>query len=188
MIKIILVGKRVEVLTNHFKIEFDQTSESIILYQFDVDVEILMRDGSWRSCKRDERFQVMKTIFEREQFPLIWYDQGKNLYAKENLTLTLKSEYECEIIHKKTNRKNRFRFLLLNLVKTYDLKTIFDFIQRKISHRPHDPVRILETLLKQIQRAEMIVIKNQSYPKNQRLDDLGKYTINQFFLFRIFLS
>ncbi len=174
ILQIILVGQRVEVFTNHFKIEFSQVSEPIIFYQFDVDVEILMRDGSWRSCKRDERFQVMKTIIEREQFPLVWYDQGKNLYATENLTLKLKNEYECEIIHKKTGRINRFRFLLINLVKTYDLKTIFDFIQRKISVRPHDPIRILETLFKQTQRAEMIVINNQSYPKNQKLDDLGE--------------
>ena len=167
-------------MTNHFKIEFAQTSEPTILYQFDVDVEILMRDGSWRSCKKDERFQVMKTIIEREQFPLVWYDQGKNLYAKENLTVNLKTEYECEIVHRKTGRKNRFRFLLLNLVKTYDLKTIFDFIQRRIPHRPHDPIRILETLFKQIQKAEMIVIKSQSYSKNQRLDDLGKHFRNSF--------
>jgi hypothetical protein len=137
-----------------------------------------MRDGSWRSCKKDERFQVMKTIIEREQFPLVWYDQGKNLYAMENLTLVLKKEYESEIVHKKTGRTNRFRFLLINLVKTYDLKTIFDYIQRRIPVRPHDPVRILEILFKQTQRAEMITIKNQSYPKNQRLDDLGK-TFNQ---------
>jgi len=168
-----LVGKRIEILTNHFKIELNSTNESQFIYQFDVDVEILMRDGSWRSCKRDERFQVMKTIIDREKFPLVWYDQGKTLYSQENLTLKLKNEYECEITHRKTGRKNRFRFLLINLVKTYDLKVLFDFIQRRITHRPHDAVRILETLLKQTQRAEMVVIKNQFYYKNQRLDDLG---------------
>ncbi|CAF1508752.1 unnamed protein product [Adineta steineri] len=167
------LGQRIELYTNHFKIEFEKTSEPIILYQFDVDVEILMRDGAWRSCKKDERFQVLKTIIEREKFPLVWYDEGKNLYAKENLTLNFKNEYECEIIHKKTGRTNRFRFLLINLVKTYDLKILFDFIQRKLPIRPHDPVRILETLFKQTQKSEMITIKNQSYPKNQRLDDLG---------------
>ena len=132
-----------------------------------------MRDGSWRSCKKDERFQVMKTVIEREKFPLVWYDQGKSLYAKENLTIKFNKEYECEILHKKTNRTNRFRFLLINLVKTYDLTVLFDYIQRKTLVRPHDPVRILETLLKQTQRSEMITIKNQSYPKNQKLDDLG---------------
>ncbi|UJR24794.1 hypothetical protein I4U23_006169 [Adineta vaga] len=167
------VGQRIDIFTNHFKIEFEKNSDSLQLYQFDVDVEILMRDGSWRTSKKDERFQVIKTIIERENFPLVWYDQGKNLYAKENLTLKYKKEYECEIKHKKTDRINRFRFLLINLVKTYDLKFIFDFIQRKIPLKPHDPVRILETLLKQTQRTEMICIKNQSYPKHQKLDDLG---------------
>ncbi|CAF3451427.1 unnamed protein product, partial [Rotaria sp. Silwood2] len=54
------VGQRVEVYTNHFKIEFLNINEGVTLYQFDVDVEILMRDGSWRSSKKDERFQVMK--------------------------------------------------------------------------------------------------------------------------------
>jgi len=146
-----------------------------------------MRDGSWRSSKKDERFQVMKTIIEREEFPLVWYDQGKTLYATQNLTLILKKEYECEIVHKKTGRTNRYHFLLINLVKTYELKTIFDFIQRKIPIRPHDPVRILETLFKQTQSAEMIVIKNQSYPKNQRLDDLGiQEKENQFILLFLF--
>ena len=152
-------------------------SESTTLYQFDVDVEILMRDGSWRASKKDERFQVMKSIIDREQFPLVWYDQGKTLYSIQNLTLSLKKEYECEIVHQKTGRRNRYRFLLINLVKTYDLKSIFDFVGRKIPSRPHDTVRILEILFKQMQRAEMITIKNQSYPKNQKLDDLGKIHI-----------
>jgi eukaryotic translation initiation factor 2C len=167
------VGDRIELYSNHFKIDFSKRSNEVILYQFDVDVEILMRDGSWRSCKKDERLQVMKTIFEREHFPLVWYDEGKNLYSIENLTLNLKKEYQCEIIHKKTERTNKFRFLLINLVKTYELKTIFDFMEKRISVRPHDPVRILETLFKQTQRSDMVTIKNQSYPKHQRLDDLG---------------
>ena len=168
-----LAGQRIDLYTNHFRLEFSKHTQEAILYQFDVDVEILMRDGSWRSCKKDERLQVTKTIVERERFPLVWYDEGKNLYSIENLNLTLKKEYQCEIVHKKTGRTNKFRFLLINLVKTFELKTIFDFIDKKISQRPHDPVRILETLFKQTQRSEMVTIKNQSYPKHQRLDDLG---------------
>jgi hypothetical protein len=54
------VGQRIELYTNHFSINFSKRSNDVILYQFDVDVEILMRDGSWRSCKKDERFQVLK--------------------------------------------------------------------------------------------------------------------------------
>ena len=169
------MGKRIEVLTNHFKIEFLRPIDSQIIHQFDIDVETLLRDGSWRSCRKDERFEVMKTIIERENFPLVWYDQGKNLYSMENLTLTLKKEYECQITQKKTGRKNRFRFLLINLVKTYQLKDIEEFIQKKSPRRPQDSMRILEILLKQIQQTEMIVIKNQFYHKNQRLDDLGNY-------------
>lgn len=167
------VGQRIELYTNHFPIKFSKQSHETILYQFDVDVEILLRDGSWRSCKKDERLQVLKTIIDQERFPLVWYDEGKNLYAIENLTLNYKKEYQCELTHPKTERKNKFRFLLINLVKTYELKSIFDFIEKRIAVRPHDPVRILETLFKQTQRAEMITIKNQSYLKEQRLDDLG---------------
>ena len=166
-------GQRVELYTNHFRLDFSKIAKEMILYQFDVDVEILMRDGSWRSCKKDERFEVLRTIIEREQFPLVWYDEGKNLYSSENLTLNWKKEYQCELIQKKTGRTNKFRFLLINLVKTYELKTIFDFMEKRIAQRPHDPVRILETLFKQTQRAEMVTIKNQSYAKHQRLDDLG---------------
>ena len=69
---IFLVGQKVELYTNHFKVDLPKASESVVLYQFDVDVEILMRDGSWRSCKKDERFDVMRTIIDREHFPLVW--------------------------------------------------------------------------------------------------------------------
>jgi hypothetical protein len=174
VVRSFLAGQRIELYTNHFRIEFSKHAKESLLYQFDVDVELLMRDGSWRSSRKDERLQVLKTIVEREKFPLVWYDEGKNLYAMENLTLTLKKEYQCEIVHRKTERKNRFRFLLINLVKTFELKNIFDFVEKRVACRPHDPIRILETLFKQTQRAEMITIKNQSYPKQQRLDDLGR--------------
>ena len=167
------VGQRIDLYTNHFRVDFSSDVNDKLVYQFDVDVEILMRDGSWRSARKDERFEVMEKIIVRESFPLVWYDEGKNLYAVENLTLKLNKEYRCDIVHKKTGQTNQFRFLLLNLVKTYELKTMFDFIQRKIDVRPHDPVRILETLFKQTQRLEMITINNQSYPRHQRLDDLG---------------
>jgi len=46
-----------------------------------------MRDGSWRSCNRDERLQALKTIIEQEHFPFVWLDDRKYLYAKEDLTL-----------------------------------------------------------------------------------------------------
>ncbi|CAF2155870.1 unnamed protein product [Rotaria magnacalcarata] len=84
-----------------------------------------------------------------------------------------KKEYQCEINDKNTGQTNRFRFLILNLVKIYTLKTMFDFIQNKISIKPHGLVKSLESLFKQTQRSDLITIKNQSYRKHQRFDDLG---------------
>ena len=128
---------------------YSPSANEAILYQFDVNVKILVRDGSWRPCRKGERLEVQKTIIEREHFPLLWYDEGKNLYSTENLTLNYKKEYQCDIVHKKTERTNKFRFLLIKLVKTYELKSIFDFMQKRIDVRPHGSVRILETLFKQ---------------------------------------
>ncbi|CAF3167345.1 unnamed protein product [Rotaria socialis] len=161
-------GQRIEIYVNHFKINFCTPPNKVIVYQFDVDVEILMSDSSWYSCGKDERIQVMKQIINKENFPLVWYDEGKNLYSIENLMLNLrKKEYQCEINDKNTGQTNRFRFLILNLVKIYTLKTIFDFIQNKISIKPHGLVKILESLFKQTQRSDIITIKNQSYRKHQ---------------------
>ena len=174
------MGEKIQIQTNHFPIEFLNESDQNLIYQFDIDVEILMRDGFWRSCKKDERFQVIKTIIERESFPFVWYDQGKTLYALEDLTLKLKKEYQCQIKHKKTDQTNRFRFLLINLVKTHQIRIINEFIHGQILSKPNDCVRILEILLKQKQNTEMINIKNQFYPIDQRLEDLGKIYFHLF--------
>ncbi|CAF1276074.1 unnamed protein product [Rotaria sp. Silwood1] len=80
------VGQRIDVNTNHFPIKFSKRSNGTVFYQFDVKVEILMLDGSWHSCNRDERLQVLKAIIQQEHFPFVWYDDEKYLYAKEDLT------------------------------------------------------------------------------------------------------
>ncbi|CAF4584737.1 unnamed protein product, partial [Rotaria sp. Silwood2] len=41
-------GQRIEIYTNHFKINFCTPPNKIILYQFDLGVEVLMSDGSWQ--------------------------------------------------------------------------------------------------------------------------------------------
>jgi hypothetical protein len=48
----LLAGHRIEIYTNHFKINLCTSPDEIILYQFDVDVEILMSDGLWYSCEK----------------------------------------------------------------------------------------------------------------------------------------
>ncbi|CAF3480027.1 unnamed protein product, partial [Rotaria sp. Silwood2] len=44
----LLAGQRIEIYTNHFKINFCTPPNKIILYQFDLGVEVLMSDGSWQ--------------------------------------------------------------------------------------------------------------------------------------------
>lgn len=133
-----------------------------------------MYDGSWCLCNKDEHLQVLKVIIDQEDFPFVWYDDKKYLYATEDLTLKFKKEYQCEISHQITGQKNKYRFLIVNLVKTQKLKTIFDFIEKKISERPYEPVMILEALFKQTQISNMIIIDNQFFSKYQRLDDIGR--------------
>ncbi|CAF4272134.1 unnamed protein product, partial [Rotaria sp. Silwood2] len=186
------VGQRIDVYTNHFPIKFSERSNGTVFYQFDVKVEILMLDGSWHSwhsCNRDERLQVLKAIIQQEHFPFVWYDDEKYLYAKEDLTLKFKKENQCEISHEITGQKNKYRFLIVNLVKTYELQSIFDFIQKRISVRPHDLVRILETLFKQTQISNMITIESQFFPKPQRLDDIGRNKKKrlEFFIYEFFV-
>ncbi len=92
----LLAGQRIEIYTNHFKINFCTSLNKKNLYQFDVDVEQLMFDPTCDSCEKDERLQVMKRIITGANLPLVWYDEGKTLYSFENLLLTLrKKKYQC---------------------------------------------------------------------------------------------
>ncbi|CAF3950261.1 unnamed protein product [Rotaria sp. Silwood1] len=101
-------GQKVELYTNHFRINFSKQTNELILYQF--DFKLFVRDGLWRSCRKDERLQVLKKILEQEHFPLVWYDEGKNLYSIENLILNYEQAYQCEIKHEPTGRTNKFLF------------------------------------------------------------------------------
>ncbi|CAF1193730.1 unnamed protein product, partial [Rotaria sordida] len=134
--------------------------------------EAANRDNTWRPAKKDDRFLILRKIIEREHFPLVWYDEGKSLYSIE-LLVDLKDQYEIIIKDKKSDREQKYRLLIINLVKSYDIQVLWDFIENKIAIRPRDPIRILETLLKQTTRATMVCVKNQFYDRRQDLDDLG---------------
>ncbi|CAF0770466.1 unnamed protein product [Didymodactylos carnosus] len=163
-------GQAVQFHVNHFKCTLPK---QLLVNQYDMDVEFKMRDGSWRSAKKEDRFAVMQKIIEREKFPFVWYDDGKNLYSLESLTAILNKSYEIVMKNKHNDKTNTYQFILLNLVKTYSISDIWDFIEKRSPIKPHDPVRVLETLLKQQQKCQMISVKNQFYDRNQRLDDLG---------------
>jgi hypothetical protein len=145
-----------------------------MLYQFNIDVELLTSDGSWHSCNKYTFLAILKIIIEQERFPRVWYDDRKCLYSIEDLKINYKNEYQCEIRDEVTLITKKYRFLISNLIKTYDLKSIFDFIQKMKPVQSYDPVRILDILFKQTQIFNMITIANQSYPKPQQLKDIGR--------------
>ena len=82
------------------------------------------RDGTWRPAKKDDRFPVLNLIINREKFPFVWYDEGKCLYSID-LLVDLKDQYEILIEDKKSNRQQKYRLSIINLVKSYDIQVRF---------------------------------------------------------------
>ena len=121
--KILLVqaGRSITLLTNHFKCHVPRTLKC---HQYDIDLEVANRDGAWRPAKKDDRFLVLSLIIKREKFPLVWYDEGKNLYSID-LLVDLKDQYEILIEDKKSNRQQKYRLSIINLVKSYDIQVGF---------------------------------------------------------------
>ena len=104
--------------TNHYKCDIPRTLKC---HQYDIELETVNRDGTWRPAKKDDRFSVLKKIIDREKFPFVWYDEGKSLYSIE-LLVGFKNQYEIIIKDKKSEREQKYRFSLINLVKSYDIK------------------------------------------------------------------
>ncbi|CAF1053357.1 unnamed protein product [Rotaria sordida] len=167
-----LAGEQTVVYTNHFSIKFGKPANEVIIYQYDINVKILMSDGSWRTCIKDERLEALQKLIKEEHFPLVWYDDEKNLYAAKSLISTFTKDYEFEIDHNAIDKNNKFR-CSISLVKTYELKNIFNVIQERKSTQLDDQVKIFDVLFKHIQRSNMITIENELYPKCQLLNDLG---------------
>jgi hypothetical protein len=106
--------------TNHFKCNIPRTLKC---HQYDIELEAANRDGTWRPAKKDDRFFVLKKIIDRENFPFVWYDEGKSLYSIE-LLVGFKNQYEIMIKDKKSDREQKYRLLIINLVKSYDIQVI----------------------------------------------------------------
>jgi len=113
--------------TNHFKCNIPRTLKC---HQYDIELEAANRDGTWRPAKKDDRFVVLRKIIDRENFPLVWYDEGKNLYSIE-LLVGLKDQYEINILDIKSNRDQKYRLLIINLVKSYDIQVKSSLIEKK---------------------------------------------------------
>ncbi|CAF4903023.1 unnamed protein product [Rotaria sp. Silwood1] len=160
-------GKAIEVYTNHFPVSID----TAIINQYDIEV-VMIRDGR-RPCpaKKNERWEVLQVLSKKEKdFPIVWYDEGKNLYTRELLTdFTQPRRVKLTI----NNEEKIFEFKVLNLVRQEKIGNIFDFINGKTTIRPRDPIRIIETLFKQRVHDQYICIRNKYYDRRQQLLDLG---------------
>ena len=128
MLSFLQAGQRLQLQTNHFTCNIPRTLKC---HQYDVDLQTANRDGTWRPAKKDDRFVILRKIVERENFPFVWYDEGKSLYSIE-LLADLKEQYEITIRHKKTDREQKYRLLMINLVKSYDIQVAFR-AQKKIT-------------------------------------------------------
>ncbi len=113
-------GQKLQMYTNHFKCNIPRTLKC---HQYDIELEAANRDGTWRPAKKDDRFFVLKKIIDRENFPFVWYDEGKSLYSIE-LLVGFKNQYEIMIKDKKSDREQKYRLLIINLVKSYDIQVI----------------------------------------------------------------
>ncbi len=120
--------------TNHFKCNIPRTLKC---HQYDIELEAANRDGTWRPAKKDDRFFVLKKIIDRENFPFVWYDEGKSLYSTE-LLVGFKNQYEIMIKDKKSDREQKYRLLLINLVKSYDIQVKFSLIQKEKKTKSED--------------------------------------------------
>jgi hypothetical protein len=73
----------------------------------------------------------------------------------------------------KGDEMKNFQLNKLDLVRQDRIQSIYDFIQNKVTIRPHETVRIIETLFKQRARNDLICVKHQFYDKRQQLEDLS---------------
>ena len=102
---------------------------------------------------------------------MLRYDEGKTLYS---LSLLPDITKPIQIRLKRNDVVKTFQFKILNLVRQEKLSNIQDFVQKKLRTRPRESVRIIETLMKQTARNDLVTVRNQFYDRNQVLEDLSK--------------
>ena len=102
------------------------------------------------------------------------YDEGRTLYTKDLLTdFTSPRRVSLKI----NDEEKTFQFKVLNLVRQEKIGNINEFLQGRSTQNPREPVRIIETLLKQTDRNKFLSIRYKFFPRNQRMIDLGKTKI-----------
>jgi hypothetical protein len=62
-------GQEIDVYTNHFRVDIGDA----VVYQYDINIVMIDRNGRSRLSRKDDRWEVLQTIVkERKDFPTIW--------------------------------------------------------------------------------------------------------------------
>lgn len=162
-------GKSITIYANHFPVLIPNHT----INQYDIEISMLNDDGKLFPARKDERWEIMQRISsEIKGFPLVWYDEGKTLYSLELLPDITKP---IQIRMKRNDVVKTFQLEIKNLVRQEKLDNIQEFVQKKLRNRPRESVRIIETLLKQTARNDLVAVRNQFYNRNQILADLSEF-------------
>ncbi|CAF2977350.1 unnamed protein product [Rotaria sp. Silwood2] len=157
------------VFTNHFRVTFD----NLTVNHYEIDIVFIDQDEKSRPARKRERCVVLNQVVQQEKnFPIVWYDEGKNLYTRKSLShFTEPILTTCQI----GDKMKKFEFIVRRFVRQENLQNLRKFINGETSIRPHDAIRIVETLFKQQARNDFICIRNQFYDGRQQLDDLTEW-------------
>ncbi|CAF3426630.1 unnamed protein product, partial [Rotaria sp. Silwood2] len=157
------------VFTNHFCVTFD----NLTVNHYEIDIVFIDQDEKSRPARKRERCVVLNQVVQQEKnFPIVWYDEGKNLYTRKSLShFTEPILTTCQI----GDKMKKFEFIVRRFVRQENLQNLRKFINGETSIRPHDAIRIVETLFKQQARNDFICIRNQFYDGRQQLDDLTEW-------------
>ncbi|CAF3801905.1 unnamed protein product [Rotaria socialis] len=160
-------GRKIHVYTNHFSVNIADAT----IYQYDIELMMIDRSGKSHAARKNARWDIMQTILrEQKNFPVVWYDEGKTLYAREILP---EVKLPIQIRMEQDNEKKIFHLTKLNLVRQDRIQNLQNFVQNKTNIRPREIVRIIETLFKQSARKDLVCIRNQFYDRHRQLTNLN---------------
>lgn len=101
------------------------------------------------------------------------YDENKTMYTRDLLPdITAPIQVQVE----RDNQMRTFQLNIKNLVRQESMENILKFVKRELRTRPREAVRVIEILLKQRARNELVCVKNQFYSRKQTLDDLSEFS------------
>lgn len=63
------LGEKIEIFTNHFPITIDDA----VVYQYDINIFMIDRNGKSHVARKDDRWEALQTFIKKqEDFPVVW--------------------------------------------------------------------------------------------------------------------